>query len=56
MKISFFRKGETFFHLLSQQSAPGGNLTMRFPFLHPPKKAFLSLSAWIRKEYTLTLI
>ena len=34
-------------HLLLQPSAPGGNLTMWLPFLHPP--------VWLRREYTWTL-
>ena len=43
------------FHLLWQPSVLGGNLTMRPPFLHPPKKAFLSSSVWPRREYIWTL-
>ena len=30
---------------------PWGNLTMWSPFLHPPKKVFISLSVWVRREH-----
>ena len=30
----------------------GGNLAMCPPFLHPPKKTFLPLSLWPRREHT----
>ena len=52
--ISNFTKGETF-HLLWQLSVLGGNFIMLPRFLHPPRKASLSLSVWSRKEYTWTL-
>ena len=34
----FFHKKERLFHLLWKLSALEGNLTMWFPFLHPPEK------------------
>ena len=46
---------DTLFHLLCQPSALWSNLTMRLPFFHPPKKAFLSSSVWPRREYIWTL-
>ena len=52
--ISNFIKGVTF-HLLWQPSALGGNLTMWRPFLHPPKKAFVSPSLWPRREHNWAL-
>ena len=44
-------KKERLFYLLYQPSALGDNLTMWSPFLHPPKKAFLSPPVWPRREY-----
>ena len=41
---------ERLFHLLWQSSALGDNLTMWSPFLHLPKKAFLSSWVWQRKN------
>ena len=46
---------ERLFHLLWQPSALGHNLTMWYPFLHPPKKAFLFPSVLARREYIWTL-
>ena len=52
--ISNFTKVQTS-HLLWQPSALGGNRTMQSPFLHLPKKTFVSSSDWPNREYTWTL-
>ena len=52
--ISSFTKGEIF-HLLWQPSALGGNLAMWSLFSHPPKKAYLSPSHWLKREHTWML-
>ena len=52
--ISSFLKGKTF-NILWQPRALGDNLTMWPPFLHPPKKVFLSPSLRLRREHTWTL-
>ena len=46
--------GETF-HLSWQTNPLGSNLTRWPPSLHLPKKAFLSLSIWPRREHACTL-
>ena len=52
--ISNFTKGKTFSSLMTPKYS-WNNLTMWSPFLHPPKKAFLSPSVWPRREYIWTL-
>ena len=52
--ISNFTKGQTFSSLMTIKCSWGYSHNAA-PFLHPPKKAFLSSSVWPRREYTWTL-
>ena len=62
-KVVYLKKEVRLFQILKKErlfisydnQVLWGKLTMWHPLLHPPKKAFLSSSVWLRREYTWAL-